>query len=289
MAKKITRQESKEFQLKLDLDALLGKARRTPGKTDEAIFLAVTEAVDAAVVELAAGGKSKAYFINNLWRREGIRYDTAEKLLKRCHLTLAVEATDTLTKLKCKGHEFVPELLFAKPKQSPCYPDRDATQGKVAKAKFKLEQDLHFDNHKFCASGSLFAEGRRTDAADLGFFSRYFPGLLWLAPATTPLEPVSHWDEAVFDEMLVGWDKVVFDDWMLVNRWQWDKNRGSHQLLEAELSFKVEKPLDADWDYRQLHHAGALYLALQASGLFVALPPIFTFDNPVSSIDIRPA
>lgn len=269
--------------MKVDLDGALGRGKRAPGKTDEALFLAVTEAVSHAVAVLGDGGRSSARFANNLWRRAGIRYDTANGELKRHQLTLAIEATDKRTKLKCKQHAFLPELLFDKPANSLCYPDiRCSGSYRKHDTKLKLEQDLHFDNIKFCASGSLFLKGRRTDVTTLGFFSTFFPGLNTVLPAATPLKEVSRWDEAVFDDMAVGWNGNGISSWMLVNRW--DPKNGT--LLESELSFKVSEKFGDDWDHAGIAAASDLYLALQAGGLFMALPPIFTVDNPVSSIDI---
>lgn len=269
--------------MKVDLDGALGRGQRAPGRTDEALFLAVTDAVSHAVALLADDNRSTARFVNNLWRRAGIRYDTAHWELKRHQLTLAIEATDKRTKLKCKQHAFLPEILFDKPVNSLCYPDiRRSGNYRKHDTKFKLEQDLHFDNVKFCASGSLFLKGRRTDVTTLGFFSTFFPGLNTLLPATTPLKEVSRWDEAVFDDMAVNWNRTRISSWMLVNRWE---TKGG-TLLESELSFKVSEKFGGEWDHAGIAATNDLYLALQASGLFMALPPIFTVDNPVSSIDI---
>ncbi|MGE5489987.1 MAG: hypothetical protein ACM31P_01740, partial [Actinomycetota bacterium] len=101
-------------------------------------------------------------------------------------------------------------------------------------------------------------------------------------PEVVPLREVSHWDESIFDDMRAVWGRNDIDSWMLVIR----RDAATRALLEAELSFKVAKPLEDEWDYRALRDAGQLYLALRKTGIFQELPPIFTFANPVSSIDI---
>jgi hypothetical protein len=175
-------------------------------------------------------------------------------------------------------------MLFEKPRQAISYPDiKLAGKFKKHDATLKLEQDIHLNNIKFCASGSLCVKGRQTAAGSIEAFSRFFPGLHRLAPANTPLQEISHWDEAIFDDMGMGWSRMEVDNWMLVNRW----DIKTKALLESELSFKVAKPMQDDWDYRALREASRLYLALQKTGVFQLQPSIFTFDNPVSSIDIQ--
>lgn len=283
MSNKIPQQESKEFQMKVDIDALLGSSPRIPGETDQIIYQAVIAALKSAVKTLAPDS-GKVTYAKNGWRREGIRYDSSDRLLKADYLTLAIEATDTDTKLKCKSHQFVPELLYTKPTKSPCMPDSDALPDyRKDDANFKLEQDIHFDNIKFCASGSLYLQGKQTNFPILGSFGTYYPGLEKLLNPATPLVQVAHWDEAVYDDITTDWKGgKKISNWMLVNRWQW----GTNQLLEAELSFKITKTMGDDWDQDELEQAQALYLVLQANSFFIAYPPIFTFANPVSSVDI---
>ncbi|MEN3373836.1 hypothetical protein [Dechloromonas sp. ZS-1] len=288
MADKVYRQESKEFQMKIIWPVASDGAKLEPGKTDQAIFERVRATLVDVITQLAGRKTPHFEFDDQPWRREGIRYDTAPKgvpgILKQNNLTLAVEATDTMTKLKCKAHHFVPELLYDTPKTSASYPDiKAAARYKHHDAKFKLEEDLHFSNLKYCASGSVFVKGRQVEAERLAFFSQYFPALENLLPAETRLHPVSHWDEAVFDQFTTRWGKNSITSWMLVNRWQWDTNT----LLESELSFKVDKEMGTPWDLDTLHVASTLYLALKKTGIFMAAPPIFFYDNPVSSVDIR--
>lgn len=276
MADKLALQESKEFQLKV----LWSGTEGVPGVTDREIFMRVTQVIAECVLRLARGGETTLAFNEASWLREGIRFDTPGKVFKQQNLTLAIEATDQLTKLKCKQHQFVPELLFDKPKHSVCFPHlATAAQYKKHATKFKLEQDLHFSNLKYCASGSLFLKGRQTNVKKVGFFADYFPALAQIASPQTKLEEVSHWDEFVFDDMRTAWGGVDLTSWMLVNRWQ----HNSSKLLESELSFKVEKIMQGDWDYKLLKQASALYLALQQSGIFQAVPPIFFYGDPVSS------
>ena len=213
---KLFQQESKEFQMKLRWP-VDGVVAATPAAEDDALFDIARRAIIDATEALAAGRRTDFEFNAQPWLREGIRYDTAQLELKRAQLTLAIEATDERTKLKCKQHHFVPELLFDADGQSLCQPD-PATRERFGKAKFKLEQDLHFSNLKYCASGSLFLNGRRTAVSDIGFFSRHFPGLAARFPANTPLQPVSHWQETVYDDFRVRCGRRVVDSWMLVTR-----------------------------------------------------------------------
>lgn len=281
MVAKVLLRESKEFQLRIDIDATVAKGRRARRSVDEALFQAAAKAIREAVESLAR--EAEIDIRDDCWQREGIRYDTGDARLKANRLTLAIEATDKRTKLKFKQHDFIPECLFAKPGQSTVYPDirKSGGYGKHDTT-LKREQDIHLDNTKSCASGSLYVKGRRTDAADSSFFARYFPGLDTVLPKATPLQAVSHWDETVFDDMRTRWGRTDIDSWMLVNRW----DARTKKLLESELSFKIVKKMEAAWDTRLLKDAGALCLALRDTGRFVELPPIFSFADPVSSFAI---
>lgn len=283
MAQRVYLQESKEFQAKVDVQKCLPKGRRARGSTDEAIFDLVVDAIRTAIDSVRGTEKAHLKLDKKSSPREGIRYDTDDGLFKANNLTLAIEATGKRTKLKCKGHNFVPELLYDKPSLAVSYPDiRESAAYKKHDTTFKLEQDLHFDNIKYCASGSLYVKGCQTGDKDSSFFSRYFPGIETLLPKAAPLQAISHWVETVFDDMDTRWGHNDIDSWMLVNRW--DAN--TERLLEAEISFKIVKDMNEAWDYAGLRDASRLYLALQKTGIFRDLPPIFTFANPVSSIDI---
>lgn len=283
MTEKVLLQESKEYQLKIDIAANPPQKDRMPGRGDQTLFQAVSKAIRQAVDDVAHGHESQVVIRDNGWQRDARRYDALDGKLKASQLTLAIEATDERTKLKCKQHTFIPELLFAKPADAIVYPDIQASGlYKKHDTKLKREQDIHLDNIKFCASGSLFLKGRQTDIEDSSFFLRYYPHLDRILPATVPLQTVSHWNETVYDDMRTRWKHTDITTWMLVNRW----DARTHELLESELSFKVVKELDDAWDYSLLRNAGALYLALRKTGVFMELPPIFTFPDPVSSIDI---
>ncbi len=281
MAEKVQLQESKEFQLKVDVGTIPAKGGRA--RRDTALFRAVAKAVRQAVDRVAKGRDPEVDIGDGHRHRDGIRYDTADGLLKANRLTLAIEAEDKRTKLKFKQHDFIPELLFASPAKATVYPDiRKSRRYAKHDTTLKREQDIHFDNIKFCASGSLYVKGRQTGDKDSGFFARYFPGLDAILPEPVPLKAVSHWDETVFDDMRTRWKRTDIDSWMLVNRW----DAATGKLLESELSFKIAKSMDAAWDDRLLKEAGALYVALQETGSFMALPPIFSFADPVSSFAI---
>lgn len=283
MEKEAYCQESKEFQLKVIWPASSSPTQAARAVIDRQIFQHMTQAIAAAVLALAGKRQSTLTFNDNLWRRQGIRFDTAGGELKQHNLTLAIEATDERSKLKCKQHHFIPEMLFEKPKKSVCYPDlKIAGRYKKNDGKLKLEQDLHFSNLKYCASGSLFIKGPLLAADNIRVFSRYFPALEKRFPPATALHEVSHWDEAVFDDMRTAWDDAEIPNWMLVNRWDW----ASGELLESELSFKLDKAMADQWDFKTLQAADKLYRELKKSGLFKTVPPIFFYDDPVSSQNI---
>ncbi len=44
--------------------------------------------------------------------------------------------------------------------------------------------------------------------------------------------------------------------------------------------------MEKDWKYDVLRKANQLYLALQKKSLFIKTPPIFFYNNPVSSVEI---
>ncbi|HZX30047.1 MAG TPA: hypothetical protein VFF03_01720 [Rhodocyclaceae bacterium] len=283
MAEKVFLQESKEYQMKIDIGRCFGTGPGAPVPSDEALFEASLRAIRQAVESLSQAGEWKVTANDNRWLRAGIRYDAADGRLKAHKLTLAIEAADKRTKLKCKQHDFVPEMLFDKPEKATVFPDITRTGDyKKHDTTLKREEDLHFDNIKYCASGSFYLKGRQTQDKDSGFFTRYYPKLEVFFPETVPLVEVSHWDESIYDDMRARWGRNDIDTWMLVIR----RDAATQAFLEAELSFKVIKALADDWDYRALRDASRLYLALRQTGIFQELPPIFTFANPVSSIDI---
>lgn len=276
-------QESKEFQLKVKLD--VDSEPHSPEVIDARSYEIVQKALSKSVVSMSDMGQPRFLFPKQPKFREAIRYDTAPRsengILRKHWLSLAIEVTDKRTKLKCKHHSLMPELILETPQKSICYPSL-VKSDKHTKPLLKIEQDLHFNNTKTCVSGSLYLAGRRTDVSTLGFFSEYFPGLDALLPANTALHTVQHWRETVYDDIEVGWGDMVFGTVMLVNRW----DVRTHTLVESELAYKVRKPMNAPWDYQELHLASRLYGALHETGLFRLDPPIFYYLDPVSSVDI---
>ncbi|MDD4928251.1 MAG: hypothetical protein PHP85_03110 [Gallionella sp.] len=269
----ILHERSVEFQLKVDA-TMVGTES---SDIDAALYAKVQEVISRAVQKLAGKSRLKLEFPTP-WLREGIRYDTSPRdgLFREHNISLAIEATDQLTKYKCKQHHFIPELLCKKPKSALCYPKNKGTD-----VKFKLEQDIHFDNCKYCASGSLFLKGRRTHNSTVFDFSRLFPEIEQIAPADTVLSPVSHWQETVCGKMITAWREVTIE-WNLVIR----RDFQTHALLEAELSYKIIKSMKDKWDYDLLKLGSQLYLDLRLTGIFRLSPPIFYFHDPVSGVEI---
>lgn len=283
----VVHQKSKEFQLKLKPVPGAGGGS-DPASVDAALFDVVKSVLVPCAEAVADQGKPRLDFPKHGWSRNALRFDTApvsaNGLFRQHWLSLAIEATDSRTKLKCKHHSFIPTLIVGKPGNSICYPDPGkAARYKHCGAKLKVEQDIHFNNTKTCVSGSLFLKGRQEAVQDLGFFSRYFPGLVRLAPRGTPLFPVVHWRETVFDSISVDWGATKLDCVMLVNRW----NPQTNELLESELAFKVRKATGKSWDREQLHLASRFYAALHNTGVFKPDPPIFYYLDPVASVDVE--
>lgn len=278
MGNKIYQQRSVEFQLKVD--ATIAGNKGKPAAVDAALYAKVQGVISKAVKKFSGKAKLKLDF-PKLWIRDGIRYDTdaqdkANGLFRKHNISLAIEATDKLTKYKCKQHNFIPELLYTKPKSALCYPKAKGTD-----VKLKLEQDIHFNNCKYCASGSLFLKGRRTDIATVGDFSQLFPAIEQIAPADTPLYPVLHWQETVCGKMRTAWKNVDIE-WYLVNR----RDQQTGEFVESELAYKVKKAMKDDWDYAVLELASQLYLDLRVAGIFRQHPPIFYYHDPVASVEI---
>ena len=287
MAKKPATQSSKEFQLKLIPPAQLDTMSQAA--VDQWLYTQVKFALHQAALTLADLGKVEMSFPEAPWYRDARRFDTAPKaadgiLRRKLWLSLAIEATDEKTKLKCKQHSFIPELIYDKPKKSVCYPDlSEAGKYDDCNGKFKVEQDLHVDNTKTCVSGSLFLPGKQTDVQTLAFFSRYFPALGELLPEETRLYTISHWNETVFDDIQFAIKKqITLDSVMLVNRW----DAATGKFLEAELAFKVETELGEAWDCNQLQLASRCYQAIFDTGVFRPAPPIFFYFDPVASVEI---
>ncbi len=272
MANKIFRQRSIEYQMKLDRGFLAGKAKRAAG---DAALCSKVQLVLLGLVKSFHGASPK---YETPWQRLGIRYDTepnkAPGLFRQNNISLAIEASDSLTKFKCKQHSFIAELLAIKPGAALCYP-----KNKGRDVKFKLEQDIHFNNTKFCASGSLFLKGEHTRTATVRDFSRLFPAIERIAACETLLYPVSQWQETVL-EFSTQWPAGELG-WMLVNRWEGDT------LIESELSYKLAKAMKDEWNRELLELANRLYLELQKNPLFLKDPPVFYYQDPVASVSVR--
>lgn len=274
MADKIFRQRSIEFQMKVD-HGFLAK-----GTTRREADAALSRKIRRVLSDLAKrhGGEVSAF--GDPWGREGIRYDTKPGrgkvggLFRSSNLSLAIEATAKATKFKCKQHNFIPQLLYVKPGSALSYPIDKGND-----VKFKVEQDIHFNNTKFCASGSMLLDGERTDIACVRDFSRLFPAIEVIAPPDTPLHPVSRWQETVVD-VKTRWSAGEIP-WMLVNRWIGD------DIIESELSCKIARAMKDEWNFSLLDFANRIYLELQKNTVFLPDPPIFYYQDPVASVDVR--
>lgn len=274
MSGSIKRQESKEFQIKLT---------HQKGDNPDAYMKRAATALKEAIKEVF-DGKSKLGNIPEPWTRHGLRFDTQNSALKSHDCTLAIEASKDKkgTKLKCKLHNFIPELLFEVMDEAISFPTRTLYKGKDIKPKIKLEQDIHFDNIKFCCSGSVILLVVEKDFKNVDDFAAYFGRLLDLAPRKTRLVVVSDWEETVYEDIALKSDDLD-TDFTLVTRF--GNKRGC--FLESELSYKIKKDYGKDWNYRALQLANRLYLALQKDKTFMKVPPIFFVDTPASSTDIK--
>lgn len=274
MADKIFRQRSIEFQMKVD-HGFLAKGTMRPE-----VDAALSRKVRRVLSDLARRHGGEVSGFGEPWVREGIRYDTKPGrgkvggLFRSSNISLAIEATATATKFKCKQHNFIPQLLYVKPGSALSYPI-----DKGSDVKFKLEQDIHFNNTKFCASGSMLLDGERTDIGCVRDFSQLFPAIEVIAPPDTPLHPVSHWQETVVDAK-TRWP-VGEIPWMLVNRWIGD------EFVESELSYKIVRKMKDSWNYSLLELANTLFLALQKSPVLLPDPPIFYYQDPVASVGVH--
>jgi hypothetical protein len=282
----VTTKLSKEFQVKLkqSLGEYYEQARDT--------LLDVLKCV-----ETSGRYRFKVQSEGESWKRRGERFDTLPNigLFRQNGISLATEKRKddkAGTKLKCKLHNLVPELLYSKPETSWGWP-RDDVVG--VERKFKLEQDIHFDNAKFCATGYLVLPGTDWKFKQVGDFTRYFPLLSDLPGVRQDqrLYKVKDWDEYVQDEMVfeICGEKV---EGALVTR----RNRLDNSWDETEFSFKV-KQKDKEcgwlqpargWDEDCLRTLSAIYKEMyRMSSVFIQSPSIFYFHDPVASKDIIPA
>ncbi len=181
-------------------------------------------------------------------------------------------------------------MLFAKPQDASVYPNtQQVFNFKDHDATLKLEQDIHLDNTKYAATGSLYVAGdlgsdlNPDKPCRLSLFSMYFDklnGFVGQDGDSTLLVPDQHWNEVIYD-ITTDWVGDKIDSWMLVTRW----NTKDKTLVESELSFKFQQE-DGEWNLEKLNERCRLYDALGRHSLFKPLPPIFTFADPVSSFEI---
>lgn len=279
----VDKQISKEFQMKL--------VPRV-GWKDADYLAAAQEALTKAI--FARYGNDAVFYGGSLtWTRRGTRFDVAGMGFKARNLTLAIEASAMLegTKVKCKYHNFIPELLCKTMEDSVCWPTRDTLDGKCIDPEIKLEEDIHFDNIKFCLSGSVKLPGVDHTFEKVKDFGNYFAHIEDWIPKETPLGVVSDWDEVIRNDMEIREGSLLMGlTFYLCNRWL----RSDGSLDESELSFKVKMERETkdgktkkEWDYERLREANALYLELQKDPVFVPAPSIFFVDTPASSTSIK--
>ncbi len=291
---KVETKLSKEFQIKM-------RKRAVPwdqAARDRLLeLLASIEAEQRFGLEvLSVGGGPK--------ERRGERYDTLPDVgLFRCQgISLASEKTgggsEARTKLKCKLHNLVPELLYRKRKKAWCWPALPAEDAEPSyQPKFKLEQDIHFNNTKVCATGYLTLDGHEHEFVRVADFLPYFPRLEGLegVGAERLLVRVKDWDEVVFDDMQFRIGKLKLKG-ALVSRYRHDSGEWDETEFAFKLKRKRSKDDDCDkflrpaagWRYRDLRRLAALYRELYSiSSVFIQSPSIFYFSDPVASRDIR--
>ena len=291
---KVKTKLSKEFQIKL---------RKQAVPWDQAARDRLMELFESIEAENRFGFELVSQGCGPKQRR-GERYDTLPDvgLFRRQGISLASEKTgsgsEARTKLKCKLHNLVPELLYRKRKKARCWPALPVDDAEPGfQPKFKLEQDVHFNNTKVCATGYLTLPGHDHEFVRVADFLPYFPRLEGLDDVLPErlLVRVKDWDEVVFDGMEFRIGKLKLKG-ALVSRYRHD----SGEWDETEFAFKLKRKEGQDddcndflrpaagWRYRDLRRLAALYKELFAiSSVFIQSPSIFYFGDPVSSRDIR--
>ena len=283
MGDQIKMKYSKEFQIKL---------RKQKGNTHKKSV----KTIQRVLSKLNDDGL--LYFdpdSGNHWQRRGERYDTKKSNFKRLNISLATEKSKIKeterTKLKCKLHNFVPELLYTSSKKASCYPGNGGNN--KIKTKFKREQDIHFDNCKYCATGYLDLPSLKPSFQKAKDFYTYYPNLekaCGVKPSTQ-LKKVKDWDEYIFDDLKIRVGSTEIKG-ALVTR----INRGDSSWDETEFSFKIQqqqdsKQPDGGWDFDDLNHLATIYQRLfteYSRTFFIRTPSIFYFNNPVSSQEVKP-
>jgi hypothetical protein len=287
-AKKVKTNLRKEFQIKLRRDVV------TSDKACKKTLLSVLQSIeDQGCFDFKVKAKS-----GKSWKRRGERYDTMPGktgIFRANRLSLATEKREDkkgkFTKLKCKLHNFVPELLYRTPEQSWAWPAAgDYEKKKKVELRFKLEQDIHFNNCKYCSTGYLTIPGCKHQFKKVKDFLPYFPRLTRVPGVhkDMTLSRVKNWDEVVFEdiEMTIGdWDITG----ALVTRrdhitGEWDESEFSFKLkLENYDCSKIMEPARG-WPYRDMRALQLVYNELfNNEQVFIREPGIFYFADSVSS------
>ena len=288
MANPVKEKVSKELQLKL---------RREVGLSDDACIatlesvlrnIAASDRFDFRIKELS----------KDSWSRHGERFDTSPVagLFRSNGISLATEKAiagkkKMKTKLKCKLHSLIPELLYENREDSYCYP---SIEDEEVEPKFKLEQDIHFNNCKYCATGYFKLPGTNHCFQTASDFLQYYPGLADVPgfDEATTLIKVKDWEETVFDDM-----KLEIGGWTIKGALVTRRDMSTKKWVESEFSFKLTRRDEDDckrlepargWDRGKLAELAKLYNELYGmSAVFIQTPSIFFFSDPVSSRDVR--
>lgn len=279
--KRPTYKDSKEFQVKI---------ARELGTSDTECLRVVQEILQ----NLQRGGwisdltpPKCGWGISGTWRRHGERFDTELGLFKSNKISLATEkwAIDDKgrTKLKCKLHNFVPELLYprpdkaGRPEKAYCYP---SVADSGIKTRFKLEQDVHFNNCKYCATGYFTLRGHDREFNRVSDFLAFYPKLAKV-PGLDPkmkLELVKDWNELVFDDVSMKVAGMDVESALVTRR-----ERVGDSWVESELAFKLKEP-KGGWDHKALMAFAHVYQHLfecYGGRYFIREPSIFYFHAPV--------
>lgn len=288
MAKKVAMNFRKEFQIKLRGDAV------TSDKTYKQTLLDALKGIEASGrFDFKIKAKS-----GNTWKRRGERYDTMPGntgTFRANRVSLATEKGKDkhgkFTKLKCKLHNFVPQLLYRTPEESWAWPAAGAHEkDKSVKLRFKLEQDIHFNNCKYCSTGYLTLRGHKHQFKKVKDFLPYFPRLTKIPGVheDMPLSRVKNWDEVVFDNI-----KMTIGKWGIMGALVTRRDHVTGELDESEYSFKLRMEGSGcsvvmepalGWPYQDLCTLQLVYDELfKNDKVFIREPGVFYFADPVGS------
>lgn len=274
----------KEFQVKLRRDIV------TSDEACRKTLLSVLQGIeDQGCFDFKLKGNSGA-----TWKRRGERYDTMPGnagIFRSNRLSLATEKREDkngkFTKLKCKLHNFVPELLYRTPKKSWVWPSPGNYKTNV-KLKFKLEQDVHFNNCKYCSTGYLTIPGCNHKFKKMKDFLPYFPRLTAIPGVhkDMALWKVKNWDEVVFDDI-----KMTIGTWDIRGALVTRRDHVTGEWDESEFSFKLKrngrgclKAMEPARGWGELRALQLVYDELfKNDQVFIREPGIFYFADPVSS------